>query len=146
MGVFGDLHILMIRAQYQYFFLAAPTNLSTFGLCFSKTSPLRQRTRRRLGGSKAQSTYIPRVPQCLSLRPNWDSPTPSPANECAPPSPHGTKEGTHSPVGEGLGGSRCGRLEKKLSTQSTYYVTYGMIEKDIQDGDGRQKTFSRLIL
>ncbi len=32
-----------------------------------------------------QSTYIPRVPQCLSPRPNWDSPTPSPASDCASP-------------------------------------------------------------
>jgi hypothetical protein len=33
---------------------------------------------------KAQSTYIPRVPQCLSTRPNWDPPAPSPASECVP--------------------------------------------------------------
>ncbi len=38
-----------------------------------------------------QSTYIKRVPQCMSPRWNCDSPTPSLANECAP-SP-GTKEG-----------------------------------------------------
>jgi hypothetical protein len=34
-----------------------------------------------------QSRYVPRVPQCLSPRPNWDSPTPSPASECASPPP-----------------------------------------------------------
>jgi hypothetical protein len=40
---------------------------------------------------RAQSTYIYRVPQCMSPRRNWDSPTPSLASECAPPP--GTKEG-----------------------------------------------------
>jgi hypothetical protein len=40
----------------------------------------------------SQSTYIPRVPQCRSPRLNWDSPTPSPTSECAPPPP-GTKGG-----------------------------------------------------
>ncbi len=29
--------------------------------------------------------YIYRVPQCMSPRLNWDSPTPSPPSECAPP-------------------------------------------------------------
>ncbi len=33
----------------------------------------------------AQSTYIPRVPQCMSPRRNWDSPTPSPASKGASP-------------------------------------------------------------
>jgi hypothetical protein len=32
-----------------------------------------------------QSTYIQRVPQCMSPRRNWDSPNPSLASECAPP-------------------------------------------------------------
>ncbi len=43
----------------------------------------------------AQSTYVPRVPQCLSPRRNWDSPTPLPlANVSAPPPrpPTGNKE------------------------------------------------------
>jgi hypothetical protein len=31
----------------------------------------------------SQSTYIPRLPQCMSTRRNWYSPTPSPASECA---------------------------------------------------------------
>ncbi len=30
-----------------------------------------------------------RVPQCLSPRWNWDSPTPSPASKCAPPESRG---------------------------------------------------------
>jgi hypothetical protein len=48
-----------------------------------------------------QSTYIHRVTQCMSPRRNWDSPTPSLASEGAPPP--GTKGGTFSPAGEGLG-------------------------------------------
>jgi hypothetical protein len=52
-----------------------------------------------------QSTYIPRVPQWLSSRPNWDPHPPSPVSECVPPP--GTKGGTHSPAG---GGIQFGRL------------------------------------
>ena len=47
-----------------------------------------------------QSTYIPREPQCLSPRPNWDSP---------PPLLQAIWRG---------GGSQFGRLEKRLSTLS----------------------------
>ncbi len=32
----------------------------------------------------SQSTYIPRIPLCLSPRRNWDIPTPSPASERVP--------------------------------------------------------------
>ncbi len=39
----------------------------------------------------SQSTYIYRVPLCMSPRRNWDSPIPSLASECAPPP--GTKGG-----------------------------------------------------
>ncbi len=42
------------------------------------------------------NTYIPRVPQCLSPRPNWDPPHPLPSAGVSPP---GTKKGTHSLVG-----------------------------------------------
>ncbi len=34
---------------------------------------------------QTQSTYIYRVPECMSPRWNWDSPTPSLASERAPP-------------------------------------------------------------
>jgi hypothetical protein len=34
---------------------------------------------------QAQSTYIPRVPQCLSPRPNWDPPPPLPQESVSPP-------------------------------------------------------------
>ncbi len=45
------------------------------------------------GGSDTQSTYIPRVPQCLSPRPNRNPPPP-PASKCAPsPEP---KLGAHT--------------------------------------------------
>ncbi len=40
--------------------------------------------------------YIYRVPQCMSPRRNWDSPTPSHASECAPP--RGTKGGVGTPA------------------------------------------------
>jgi hypothetical protein len=69
-------------------------------------------------GAQAQSTYMLRVPQCMSSRWNWDSPTPSLASECAPTP--GTKGGgAHSPAGEGLGETQFRRLEKKLSTLPT---------------------------
>jgi hypothetical protein len=55
----------------------------------------------------AQSTYLQRVPQCISPRWNWDSPNPSLASECAPPPPPRTGKGEESPLR---------RLEKKLST------------------------------
>ncbi len=35
--------------------------------------------------TKYTHTYIYRVPQCMSLHWNWDSPTPSLASDCAPP-------------------------------------------------------------
>jgi hypothetical protein len=73
------------------------------------------------GSVWAQSTYILRVPQCMSPRRNWDSPNPSLASECAPP-PRTGGEGAHSPAGEGLGKSRFRRLEKKLSTLPTLCV------------------------
>ncbi len=41
-----------------------------------------------------QSTYLYRVPQCMSPRRNWDSPTPSLASEC-PPTPN-QRGGTHT--------------------------------------------------
>ncbi len=69
----------------------------------------------------SQGTYLPRVPQCLSPRWNWDSPTPSPTSECTPPprTGGGGGMGTHLPACEGVGESQFGRLERKLCTLSS---------------------------
>jgi hypothetical protein len=73
-----------------------------------------------IGLCKPQSTYIPRVPQCLSPRWNWDPRPLSRKRVCPPP---GTKGGggggTNSPACEGMGELQFGRLERKLSTLST---------------------------
>ncbi len=71
-------------------------------------------------------SYIPRVPQCLSPRRNWDPPPPSPLPQ-ASVYPYETEGGgKHSPAGEGVGEFQCGWLEKKPSTLSTlwWYYTY----------------------
>jgi hypothetical protein len=59
-----------------------------------------------------QSTYIPRVPQCLSPRPISDPSPPTPASECVPPEPKG--EWTHSPAGEGVGSPNSDYWRKSL--------------------------------
>ena len=61
--------------------------------------------------------HIYRIPQCMSPRRNWDSPSPSPLPQASVPHPV-TKVGggQHSPAGEGVGESPFRRLEKKLST------------------------------
>jgi hypothetical protein len=60
---------------------------------------------------------IYRVPQCMSPRRHWDSPTPSLGSECAPPPEPGGE--AHSPSGEVTGASQFRRLEKKLTTLPT---------------------------
>jgi hypothetical protein len=72
--------------------------------------------KRGLGvGVGTQSTYIYRAPQCMSLRWNWDSPTPLAASERAlPPGPKGGG-GAHSPAAKGVGESQFQRLEKRLA-------------------------------
>ncbi len=54
--------------------------------------------------------YIPRVPECLSLRPNWLPPPPLPPASVSPP---GTKGGQHSLAGEGAGGEPIRTTEEK---------------------------------
>jgi hypothetical protein len=54
----------------------------------------------------SQSTYIPRVPQCLTPRLNWDPV--SRKSVCLPPEPKG---GTNSPAGEGVGESQFGNSD-----------------------------------
>ncbi len=58
--------------------------------------------------------YIPRVPQCLSPRPNWDPPTPSSPSKCVP-SPE-TKGGRHTllPL-RGWGGFNSDDWRKSLA-------------------------------
>jgi hypothetical protein len=60
-----------------------------------------------------QSTYLPRVPQCLSPRPNWDLPPPR-KRVC--PSP-GTKGGgvAHSPAVRGWEGPNSDNWRKSLA-------------------------------
>ncbi len=64
---------------------------------------------------------IYRVPQYMSLRWNWNSPTPSLASECAPPPRTKGGGGAHSPAGMGLGESQFRRLKEKLSTLPTLW-------------------------
>ncbi len=62
----------------------------------------------------SQSTYIHRVPQCMSPRRNWDPPLPpphSPASECALPP---ETKGAHSPADEGVGGPNSNDCRKRL--------------------------------
>ncbi len=54
----------------------------------------------------------------MSLRRNWNSPTPSLASECAPP-PRTKGEGGTLACGYGVGESQVRRLEEKLSTLPT---------------------------
>ncbi len=58
----------------------------------------------------------------MSPRRNWDSPTPLAESECA--LPPGIKGGrAHSPAAQGVGESQFLRLEKKLSTLPTLWVS-----------------------
>ncbi len=66
--------------------------------------------------STPQSTYIPRVPQCLSPRPSWDPPTPSHPSECAPP--RNQRGVGHIRLRGGVGESQFPLLEKTFSTLS----------------------------
>ncbi len=71
-------------------------------------------------GFVPQSTvhYIPRVPQCMSPRWNWEPPPP-PLQEASlpiPPEPGGV---AHSPACEGVGESQFRWLEKNLCTLTT---------------------------
>ncbi len=92
-----------------------------------------------------KSTYITRIPQCLSPRPNWDPPPPHLMKAIV--SPPRTKGETHSPAGEG--GSTFGRLEKKLSPLSTYSVGDPKAETssiNIWSGSISKVKYSRAII
>ncbi len=84
-----------------------------------------------------ESTYTPRVEQCLSPRPNRDPPTPSPASECSPPP--GTKGGR--------GGLRMGGGEVvPISVSDPWHFSTdpdrGIFVSDLQDD---RKKFSKLF-
>jgi hypothetical protein len=73
----------------------------------------------QIPASKPQSTFIHRVPQCLSPHRNWDYPIfLSLSRKRVCPSPPEPKGGTHPPAGDGVGESQFRRLQKKLSTLS----------------------------
>ncbi len=75
--------------------------------------------------------YIPRVPQCVFLRWNWDPPHPLPQRVCPPPRNQG---GT---AGEGVGESQFQLLKKKLSLLSTLWPTgchYDVSQNDVSHG------------
>ncbi len=57
----------------------------------------------------------------MSLRRNWDSPTPSLASECAPPPSPRTKGGGTLAAGEGGGGVPIPTTVENLSTLPTLW-------------------------
>ncbi len=61
---------------------------------------------------------IPRVPECLSLRPNWLLPSPLPQASVSPRN----QRGGNIAYGWGGGGSQFGRLERKPAMHSVYSV------------------------
>jgi hypothetical protein len=63
-----------------------------------------------------QSTYIPRVPQCLSPRPNWDPPLPL-QQASVPPPPRNQRGGGYTlACVRGSGGeAQFGRIKKSLA-------------------------------
>jgi hypothetical protein len=66
---------------------------------------------------------------------NWDSPTPSPACESAPPpGTKGEAGRAHSPAGEGLGESQFRRLEKKLRSLPTQWRLRSTIRNRLGGG------------
>ncbi len=59
----------------------------------------------------------------MSPRRNWDSPNPSPVSEWAPPPPNQRVWGGTLACGWGVGESQFRRLEKKLSTLPTPWLS-----------------------
>jgi hypothetical protein len=101
----------------------------------------------------AQSTYIYRVPQCMSPRRNWDSPTPpqSVASDCAPP-PQAKGGRAHSPAGEGWGSPNSDDWRKSLAlcllcgTGTWTGTDYFQYEKNLyRDKDLKRKTETFLV-
>ncbi len=75
---------------------------------------------------EAQSTYIPRVPQCLSPRWNWDHLTSSPASECVMCIPPSNQREDRLTCGWGVGESQI-RTTGEKAEQSVYLCFEGKI-------------------
>ncbi len=76
-------------------------------------------------GTEKHWWFFSRVLNFLSSRRNWDSPTPSPAGEWAPPPGSGGK--THSLAREGMGESQFRRGDIIVVLVSRIYVLRGLI-------------------
>ncbi len=70
---------------------------------------------------RPQSTYINRVPQCVSAPTNWDTPPPLPQ---ASQSPTLNQRGGNTRQRVREGGSQFVRLERKPSTLTLYPIPY----------------------
>ncbi len=75
--------------------------------------------------AKSQSTYIPRVPQRLSSRTNWDTP-PLQSKRAPPPELKGWE--THSPAGEEVGGPNSDDQRKNLALCLLCGIEYFQIQ------------------
>jgi hypothetical protein len=114
--------VLQRRHQRLFFFL---TSFSLYVLhnrsYFLHTELRRMSIEHGLRRTKSQSTYIFRVPKCMSPRRNWNSPTPSLASECAPP-PEPKRGGGHTRLRRGVGGVPIPTTGEKLSTLPTLWT------------------------
>ncbi len=89
-------------------------------------------------GLTSQSTYIHRIQSSVWRLPNYwlPVPTPSPPSECVLP-PHQRRWGTHSPGGEGVGGSLFRKMSDiglasysiipLLTTFTVQYLEYALV-------------------
>jgi hypothetical protein len=65
---------------------------------------------------------VDRVLGFFSSRPNWDSPTPSPPDECAAPPGFRGSDTVQSLAGESVGGSQFGRGDSHCGTLGIYVL------------------------
>jgi len=100
----------------------------------TKGTVSRERIQREFEPQSTYSIYPEYVLQCLFPCRNWDSPHPLPPRECAPPLEPGG--GARSPAGEWEGKSQFGRLEKKLSTLPTLWLTLKICRFRLDKGQG----------
>ncbi len=76
-------------------------------------------------------TYIPRVPKCLSPRPNWDPPPPDPQASVFPPEPN--KGGHTREWGGGGGGLSSDDRRKSLALCGSNLQMYDQFPFDLRD-------------